>query len=72
MEKRVNISEREHFKIMCQVFEETLAEHKNEAAKEALITFSNKAHKRIFAPKAERLRVTARVEQITTEVLAVK
>lgn len=72
--KSVNISEKEHFKIMCQVFDEVInqPEHKNEAAKEALIVFSNAVHKKMFQPQKQRLYVTPRVERIATEVLAGK
>lgn len=69
--KNVSISEREHFKIMCQVFDEVMneAEHKNEYAKNALIVFSNRVHKKMFSSKAERLKITPRVEQVANETL---
>lgn len=69
--KRITISEREHFRIMASVFEEviTMPEHKSDKVKEALIVFSNKAHKKMFSPQAERLRVSQRVDKVTKEVL---
>ena len=69
--KRITISEREHFRIMTSVFEEviTMPEHKSDRVKEALIVFSNMAHKKMFLPKAERLRVSQRVDKVTKEVL---
>ncbi len=70
-ERSVKITKREHFQIMCQVFDDVTnnEEYKNEKVKEALVVFSNKVHQKIFSPQKERLAISARVKRITTEVL---
>ena len=72
MVKRITLSEREHFRIMTSVFDDVISnpEYKTEEVKNALILFSNKAHKKMFLPKEERLRVSRRVDRVTTEVLS--
>lgn len=69
--KRITITEREHFRIMTSVFDEVINEpdFKTDKAKDALILFSNKAHKKMFLPKEERIRVSQRVDKVTKEVL---
>ena len=69
--KRITITEREHFRIMTSVFDEVINEpdFKTDKVKDALILFSNKAHKKMFLPKEERERVSQRVDKVTKEVL---
>ena len=69
--KRITITEREHFRKMASVFDDVInmPEYKSGSVKEALTLFSNKAHKKMFLPKDERLKVSQRVDRITKEVL---
>lgn len=72
MQESVNLSEREHFTIMCQVFEDVISqeEFKSEQVRQALTIFSNLAHKKIFSSKKERQKVSARVANVVSEVLS--
>lgn len=74
MVKEIKISEREHFRIMCQVFDDVMSnpEYKNNQTKEALIAFSNQAHKKMFSPAKERNGISPKVNRVAMEVLGEK